>query len=440
MGSHGEEFDVEGSPARPRPARAEPRPVISFLVWTFAGLLLITAGILIAPATDRHSGLGIHENLSDQPQALWSIPFGTSWPEQADVWVTGDVVIVSTGQLVVGVERDSGELLWEVRGSSQQCALNGARVACVNRGGQDAELVEINRSDGESRRTTQPYLQAAIPYAGGMITVFEGREELMVTRSDDEGHWWSHSMPRPERDDLAGLALDVISDTVLVHLQGESQSSSAVLDATNGQERSGHSVIEESDGQWLVTTAGDLLLYAPGFSPVPVRDAAVEARVDDEFGTGAALDFRSGTARTISLDSGQMLWETELQGAQSILARVSDVVVTSDSSTLSGLNGQTGNLMWQTELEGHGCPCLGAEGMLALTQNSSSGSALVGIRLADGEEAWRFPMSYGGFAWAADYTDLAVVTNLTITLYSLAGPGTSSRQTAAGQPAQWTDG
>ena len=88
-----EEFDVEAPPADcarrpPRPLRPARSAVGYFLV----GLILVAAGVLVAPnpATNQY---GIADHLDTPPQLLWEVPLQSSHPSAGRVWIGSDEVV-----------------------------------------------------------------------------------------------------------------------------------------------------------------------------------------------------------------------------------------------------------------------------------------------------------------------------------------------------------
>lgn len=429
MRDEAEEFDVEAAPpARPPRLDPAPRSVRSAIGWFLAGLALVGAGVLITPSvgmTDRN----IAPDLSQPPQLRWQIPLESTRASDGDVWIDSGHVVAASSNAVRGVELDTAEVAWEVRGPQLTCARDAADIACVSRQGARSELIELTAGEGETSRTVHPDLVAALPAEGGTFAMFDAGETISVMRWGSSGeHVWTHrthadEFGRTTRPGRSEISMGVADGALLITVStpAVARPSQIALDIVDGRPRTDIRDFVEHDGEWLVAKDHGAWVYDRSGQSSPLAMTGWPLRVDDNPSADTVFDIKESGMRALSHRDSEHLWDFSPEPPRPVLphARLDGTLVAWSEGTLHGLNDQNGTLLWERDSVDPRCPCLGDGNTLAHVTGSDE-SILTGIDVTSGEQIWQAPIAeVRTVRHATDGDHLAVYTVFGLSLWAL---------------------
>lgn len=417
-----EDFDVEAPPPSATPPPQPARPARSAVGFFMLGLVLVAIGIMVAPSIEP-AERGIVANLDSEPQLQWHLPIQAGGSSDGQVWLDEDRVVAASPTLVRAVDLHAGDVAWEVRAPQMQCGREEADIACVSRQGARSELIEMTAASGETGRTVQPGLEAALPHDGGLITVYSEAEAISVMRSGSSGeHRWTHRAPGAPEADLGVVSMAVLDDLVLIQAPplADGAGLRLVLDLADGTEEEADAVVSH-DGEWLVNRENEITLYDRAGRPTTVSEESGFLRIDDDPGSNLVFSDSTGDFRALSATTGEQAWSfsTEHSGVAIAHARLAGTMVGWSDGAWYGLDAEEGDLQWTRPGEMARCPCLGGGTTLAHVTGEDV-SVLTGFDTRTGEVTWEVPLAESRrFSYDVDETHLAVFTAFDLSVWSL---------------------
>lgn len=423
MADDGEEFDVEApKPDAAPPSGRSPEPARSAVGFFLLGLVLVAVGIVVAPPptmTDR----GIVPHLDTPPELLWEVPLQSSHATAGHVWIGSDEAVAAGSNSMHGLDLTTGEMLWEVRAPQMQCGREDEEIACVSRQGARSELIEMTMDDGEVDRTVHTGMVAALPYDGGLITLFEESGTVTVMRWGDSGeHRWSHEETGAEAD-FSGLRMAVLADLVLIQAPSSTDGPMfhLALGVSDGASHEQVQALVSNDHEWLVDREGTITMYDQSGRPSPMSEGGSTLRVDDDPGSNLAFTGETGDFKAITATDSEEIWTftTEHAGVAIAHARLAGTMVGWSDGTWYGLSSADGALQWSRPGPLPRCPCLGSGSVLAGVSGEED-SVLTGIDVTTGAERWQVPLSQSRtFSYGTDGVHLGVFTVFGLSMWSL---------------------
>ncbi|MGC0249948.1 PQQ-binding-like beta-propeller repeat protein [Pseudactinotalea sp. Z1748] len=418
-----EEFDVEAPPpaatSPPQPARPARSAVGFFLL----GLVLVAIGVVLAPTAEPDER-GLVASLESEPQLQWHLPIQAGGSSDGHVWLGENRVVAASPTLVRSVDLRGGDVVWEVRAPQMQCGREEDDIACVSRQGARSELIEMTMASGETGRTVQPGLEAALPHDRGHITLYSDTEAISVMRSGDSGeHRWTHRVPGAPEADLGAVSMAVLDDLVLIQAPrvADGAGLDLALDLADGTPHEETEAVSVShDGEWLVRRENEVTLYDRSGRPTTVSAESGLLRVDDDPGSDLVFSDSTGDLRALSAATGEQTWSFSTEESGAIAhARLAGTMVGWSGGSWYGLDAEEGTLRWTRPGQMPRCPCLGADTTLAHVTGEDV-SVLTGFDTRTGAVTWEIPLAESRhFSYDVNESHLAVFTAFDLSVWSL---------------------
>jgi outer membrane protein assembly factor BamB len=314
-----------------------------------------------------------HTGVAPGPEPPYRVAWSVDLRDEDDVPVAPPVageglVAVVTRDRVVALDPGDGEVLWEVpreRGTVGPAALSEDLVLFGSGRGEEAELVAVNREDGEEawRLTVGGVIPGGVTVSDGSGFVGTRAGEVVAVDLEDGEEGW--------RFEAAGVvegAPAVLGDLVLATGQ----------DLDPGARRAALHAIDRIEGEqaWSVEVTD----VVGASSAVSTGDGRVVV------GGG---DLR---VRAIDPEDGRIRWEAVTRApfpARAVLAVPDDIVAVDTLGHLHLLERATGEERWRFRVPGFvltGSPAA-VGGFVVMADDSGQLSA---IDLVSGLLAWRY--------------------------------------------------
>lgn len=424
-----EEFDVEapGSASNPAARVRTFNARLVPLVWGALGVLLIVLGVVIAP-TPAALARGVVPSLSQQPTLQWREQVSTVRNADGAVWIDGDVVLANGAAVIRALDIETGERLWEVYGEGRVVCNRGGEVfTCVSGQGERARLLELTAQAGEIGRITHPYLINAVPYRGGVITLYDSGATATLTRvSQGDEHQWSASIELPADLTAESISrMSVIDGLLLMDVPASARPAEGlpVVDIGSGQVREDLVVTDRRNNEWLLRDDVAGTVYTTTERRWQVGELDLAMGVDDEPATGLTFGRRDHQVVAQDGRSGEVVWDFDDGSGEAPLpqARASEVVMTWSQGELVGLEAATGEPLWRAPSSQPQCPCLTDTRTVSFISYSGGAVAsLVGLDVASGQENWRVDVGQTArYVFTTDGRYLVMFTETALSVWSL---------------------
>ncbi|MBZ2199448.1 PQQ-like beta-propeller repeat protein [Occultella gossypii] len=402
--------EPRGPAGRRRKHRGRPRPLA---LWAGVAVLLVVAGILVAPPPPGPSW-GVSPGWSSAPVQQWTVPLAVPAGDRTWMSVQEDHVLVVGEGRVDAYDRADGTRRWAATDMGQ-CVLAATTPVCVWGSGADAR-VSVVGEDGAVREVALPGVVAATLHRGDLVALTEdaagGYELTLHAHLDPAALRWTTAVEVPD-EQLGGAPPDILArdDLLLVTTGGLYRASSGeqIPGSWASQRRDSPLVSWDSGGAQQILPGTDGLLDLPGRGwPALIDDGSPPAV--------AIVQSERGDVAAVAGD-GQVRWRAP---SGYPFARLDGVILIGGPEDISARATDSGDLLW-TRPENFHCPCRGDSSGLLLhafgPEGVRTGSRLIGLRIADGEVLWELPLADS--ALVADVDDaFAVLSDQQLTLYS----------------------
>lgn len=429
-----------GIPVPPRAADAEPARDLQAdagtsrgpLPWLALGALLVLAGIVAAPAPPGEQ-IGIIGSTAE-PEQQWQVEIGddgsspiTGLDDLPALWLTEDAVVYVGYSRIQAHDLHDGRQIWAAEGSDLRCHLTDPVILCASGSGTEAELVRLHTTEGETDRTPDAGLLAALAVEEDIITLHTEDGDMTVTRDGLQGsHGWSHHLEdEPWLDDSPLTAwLHLAGEKLLVGVGGSLGGWGAILTAETGRSADIGDIFrlypdrQSPVEQWLAIDLYNSVyrIDSEGDPGDPEPPQAPLLRIDDDPTSDLILAV-TDNALTAGYAREEPLWSRDPQeGLPWPLARLGDVVIAQEADGLTGLDLSTGEEVWHRS--GLGIHPLFSDGqVLVHLLNGADQPLIVGTDAATGQDL--FEVVYPGyrlFSSALSDGSLAVLSEEGLTL------------------------
>ncbi|WP_163544193.1 PQQ-binding-like beta-propeller repeat protein [Occultella kanbiaonis] len=406
---------AHGPAGRRRKRRGVPRPLA---LWAGVAVLLVVAGILVAPPPPGPS-FGVSPGWASAPVPQWSVPV-VATEAFPGVWVQEDHVLVVGKDRLDAYDRADGTHRWSVTDVGQ-CMLAQSTPVCVSGSGADAHVAIVG-DDGTVREVVAPGAVAATLHQGDLAvltgTAVMGYELTLHAGLDLAEPRWSAAVEAP--DELLGGAppgVLVWGDLLLVTTTG------ALFRARNGEQVPGNWAYQLQESP-LIGWGGDRMQQIlPGTDRVMDLPAIGWTALIDDGAPPQVTIVQSAAGAGDSVEAvnedGQVLWQSTIAFP---IARLGDVLLMTTPGDSMARAPTSGDLLWSSPVR-LACPCRGdSSGLLMYayeidTEGAQTDTRLIGLRVADGEVLWEVPLADGAMVGDADDA-FAVLVDQQLTLYS----------------------
>ncbi|CAM3733358.1 hypothetical protein OCAE111667_24115 [Occultella aeris] len=424
-----EEFVLDFDEPDPAPERSEearglarrwwggpgvPRPLA---LWAGVAVLLVVAGILVAPPPPGPSW-GVGPGWSSPPVQEWTVPL-VAVEEFPGVSIREDHVLVVGADRLDAYDRADGTHRWSVTGV-EDCVLAEASTVCVSGSPADSEVVIVS-DDGTVRKVVVPGVVAATLHRGDLAILTEsadgGYELTLQSGLDPAEPTWSATVEAPDEMLRDASPRVVVWDELLLVI-----GTGALFRARNGERVPGSWAYQLDDGPLIGWRGNSTQQILPGTDRVmDLAGVGWPALIDD--GSPPQVTIMQATDATDFVEAvaedGQVLWQSPFAFP---IARIGNALLLGGPDASVAREPSSGDLLW-TVPENLACPCRGdASGLLVYAYGMGPDGALadtrmIGLRIADGEILWEVPL--GDSALLADTDDaFAVLADQQLTLYS----------------------
>lgn len=412
-----DEFEIGSEqPAFEAPPARRRGPWLGTTPWVLAAAALVVTGVAVAP----EEGLSLDGypagtvgmlavDATAPPEEMWRTPIegwhgGPQW-----LSITGETVVLLTGDHAAGLSLATGEERWQVSVDIETCTVREAVVCIEQQGKAGAGVVRIDPITGDQQRIDLPYAVEAIAFGDDLLALTEHDDELELQRVDAAGRPRWVSTVYLSDVTTAEDTFDYTSFAELVVLGKQVYLSLAVVsfvvDVATGAniERAEVYVYNGAYGYISYDSARSTSTLLDDDGSVLVEDLPV-APDDDPHGP---YEVRwDGLHLSIAAD-GEAIWESDVEqdDVELPLARVDGVLVTRTIRETAGRLGardlRTGDLLWTAATDGS-TSVFGAAGSTLLTM--ASDHALAGVDARSGETMWSYGDTYptGGIVLQPD--------------------------------------
>ncbi len=343
----------------------------SAAVGDVVGGLVVVDGVVVAGVSvdGAFSWVGLDARSGDR---LWEAPLGDRFP--GHLVAAADRVVLFAGSqeeaAVTMVDPADGRVVWEFDvsgGGSLGPVVSGATVVVADSG--ELRVTGLDVADGSVRwELEMPVVSGAVPVlVGDVVAVDTGVGVVGLTAETGEIVWASP---------LLGEVVEVVGLGSVVGVVGFGRG-----------------------GMWLdaLDSRGGEVLWSrldPNLRVLHAEDAE----------WGSVLTTSSPTGAVSALDdpaAGSVAWRIEDRGAPTtgepgLVAE--GLVLPRAASRASGVvqfhDGRTGEMVWETEVQGRVVVSpVRSEGGVVVVVDGESGASLQELALADGERRWVVPLA-----------------------------------------------